>query len=334
MVLEQLMSGQDLDADAAETLMAQVVDGALTDVQIAAVLVALRMKGAQASELAGFTRVLQRHALTLKNAPDNLVDTCGTGGGINTFNLSTGAAFVAAAAGVKVAKHGNRAVTSKCGSADVLEALGVSLGLELERAQHLLETVGIVFLFAPAHHPALKAVGAARQQLGVRTVFNQLGPLANPAGAKRQLIGVYDFTLAPPMAQALSVLGAERALIVQGEDGMDEISPCAPTKVMDLRDGDIVETRLEPRQFGFEPLDLADVSAGETIEENAQLLRAALSGVDSKRAIALIPNAAAAIWLGGLTATISEAAELARQTIAEGKAIHKLDELIEATRSF
>lgn len=330
-LLEALIAGRELGWQEAQGLMRHFMSGEAEDAWIAGALVALRMKGVSGTELAAFADVMRGHAMGLAKAHPNLVDTCGTGGGRPTFNLSTGAAIVAAAAGAKVAKHGNRAVTSKCGSADVLEALGVVLLGDPEQLQHVLDAVGIVFLFAPHHHPAMRHVAAARKALGVRTVFNQLGPLANPAGAKRQLIGVYDPAFLRPMAEALLGLACERALVVHGTDGMDEISPCAPTQYVEVADGKVVEGTFSPSDFGQDPLTHDDLMPGSTQAENADILREALGSADSRRSLALVPNAAAALYLAG-HGTLTACADLARRTIASGEALRKLDEIVEVTQ--
>jgi anthranilate phosphoribosyltransferase len=246
--------------------------------------------------------------------------------------LSTGAAIVAAAAGAKVAKHGNRSVTSLCGSADVLEALGVTLSNEPAELVRVLDEVGIVFLFAPHHHGSLRAVGPVRKSLGVRTVFNQLGPLANPAGAKRQLIGVYDRSLVRPMAEALALLGAERAYVVHSEDGMDEVSPCAPTYFAKIQGGSVQEGEFRPSDFGLRDLDWSALEPGATIAESAKILASALDGTDRVRGRALVPNAAVALLVAGLVATVEEGARLAEETISSGAAASTLRRLVEATR--
>jgi anthranilate phosphoribosyltransferase len=330
--LESLIARQDLGWQEAQGLMRYIMSGDADDAWIAGALIALRMKGVTGTELAAFADVMRDHALSLGQTHPHLVDTCGTGGGRSTFNLSTGAAIVAAAAGAKVAKHGNRAVTSSCGSADVLEALGVVLLADPEQLQHMLDSVGIVFLFAQHHHPAMRHLGSARKALGVRTVFNQLGPLANPAGAKRQLIGVYDLALVRPMAEALDQLACERALVVYGEDGMDEISPCATTHFIEVKGANLTEGRFSPEDFGATALPSNALIGGSTPLENGAILRRALSDSESPQAAALIPNAAAALYLADM-GDLKSCADLARATIASGAAIHKLDDLIEVTRA-
>jgi anthranilate phosphoribosyltransferase len=326
-MLEGLLQGRHLSRQEATETMRALMSGGWEGSQIGAFLVALRAKTATAEELAGFAEVLREHATRVEHTFPGLVDTCGTGGGPPTFNLSTGAAIVAAAAGAKIAKHGNRAVTSRCGSADVLEALGVGLGSDPEQVLKCLENVGIAFLFAPNHHPAMRHVGPARKAIGVRTVFNQLGPLANPAGAKRQLVGVYDPAMLAPMAEALSLLGAERAYVVHSEEGMDEVSPCGRTFVALVAGGSVAKTELVPRDFGLDELAASALEPAQDAEGNAAILREALEDAASPRAQALLPNAAVALTLAGLAEDFSMGAQLARAAIEDGRASSTLKEL-------
>jgi anthranilate phosphoribosyltransferase len=326
-LLDRLIHGADLDRHEANDVMRSIMSGGLEDAQIGGFLVAMRIKGATADELAGFAEVMRENATGLGSQHPTLVDTCGTGGGPATFNLSTGAAIVAAAAGAKVAKHGNRAVTSKCGSADVLEALGVGLSSDPEQLLKTLDHVGIVFLFAPNHHPAMRHVGPARKSIGVRTVFNQLGPLANPAGAKRQLIGVYDPDMVRPMAEALALLGAERAFVVHGDMGMDEVSPCGKTLVAEVIGGEVRDSVLTPRSFGLEPIPFEALTAGDDAKANAKILKEAISKSDTPRAAALLPNAAVALVLAGIATDLQDGAERAREAINSGAAMKTLKEL-------
>ena len=310
-----------------------LMSGEATEAQIGGVLMALRVKGSTTNELASFAAVLRQQALSVHHLFDNLVDTCGTGGGIPTFNISTASAIVASAAGVRIAKHGNRAVTSKCGSADVLEALGIPIEGDPEALLHRLQNHGIVFMFAPAHHPAMRHVGKARRELGVRTVFNQLGPLLNPAGAKRQLIGVYDSGLMRSMGEALNKLGTERALLVHGDDGMDEVSPVGTTQAIKVWNGKVEPIKLSPADFGLSPIPVQALAPGETVEESADILREAIGNVESLRAAAIVPSVAVAIWLGGLEDSLPAAADRARRAIADGSATRKLAEISEARAS-
>ena len=331
-LINRLLAGSDLDRSEAADLMRFLARGEAAPEQVAGVLVALQAKGVRSEELAGFAEVLRESVLKIQSGSPNLIDTAGTGGGRSTFNLSTGAAIVAAAAGAKVAKHGNRSVTSRCGSADVLEALGVTLIDDPERLSVILDDVGIAFMFAPNHHSSMRAVGPVRKALGVRTVFNQLGPLANPAGARRQLIGVYDRSLVRPMAEALAILGAERAYVVHSEDGMDEVSPCAPTYLAEMSSGQLKEGHFKPSDFGLGDLDSSVLEPGESPQENANILMSALDGSDTARSQCLVPNTAVALVLAGVAATIEEGAHLATKTIWSGEAVRTLDRLVEATK--
>lgn len=310
--------------------MGWLLDGEATGAQIGSALTALKIKGVTPKELAAFATALRARAQKLDLGPD-VIDTCGTGGGAPSFNISTAAAFVAAGAGAKIAKHGNRSVTSKCGSVDVLEALGVKLHEDMAKLVDIYKEVGMVFMFAPAHHPGMRHVGPARKELGFRSIFNQLGPLGNPAQARRQMIGVYEAALVEPMAQALAELGAERALVVHGEDGLDEISPCGGTKAAFVMNGEVRLARLTPGDFGLHDLDPEALEPGQDREENADILRLAISEKGSSRSKAILPSAAAAIWLAGLANDLKEARVLAEQTIIEGKAHAKLEELVGAT---
>lgn len=328
-LMDPLLHRRDLSQVEAEALMELMMSGEASDAQIGGALTALRIKGVTPLELAAFATVMRAKAARLNHAYDDLVDTCGTGGGCPSFNLSTAAAIVAAAAGARIAKHGNRGVTSACGSADVLEALGVKVGQEPDRLSRMLDSIGIVFMFAPAHHSAMKNVGAARKELGFRTVFNQLGPLANPAGATRQVIGVYDRALVQPMAEALLLLGAQRALVVHGAEGLDEISPCGDTYIYKVWGGTAEGGMVHPSTFGSDAIDPADLRPGATPAENADILKEAISDPASPRSKAVLPSAAAAIWLAGLDDDPVSAYRRAYATIASGAAEGKLAQLIE-----
>ena len=327
-MMEPLLVGQSLTSEAARELMRYLTSGEATDAQIGAACTAMRIKGATAQELAGFATILREHSVKVNHPHHDLVDTCGTGGGIPSFNISTAAAFVSAAAGVRIAKHGNRGVTSAYGSADVLETLGAKLQAEESVLLRMLDKTGMGFLYAPAHHPVMRHVGPARKQLGFRTVFNQLGPLSNPMGAKRQLVGVYDPRLSFPMAEALMLLGTERALFAHGEDGLDEISPVSPTRFALLWDGELSEGILTPKGFGLDPVDPSAILPGNSPDENAGLLREALTDWDSQRCIAILPSAACAIWIAGLAPERKTATEMAREAVRSGAAREKLEEFI------
>jgi anthranilate phosphoribosyltransferase len=314
-------------ADAA-ALMEQIMAGALTTAQIAAVAVALRLRGETAGEIAGLADAMRRHAVAVPDPPPDCVDTCGTGGdGLRTFNISTLAALVAAGAGVTVAKHGNRAATSRAGSADLLEALGLQLELAPAREAQALHTLGIAFLFARAHHPALKHAAAARDELGVRTVFNMLGPLTNPAGAQIQLMGVFPGIALDMVATVLHELGSVRALVVRGQDGMDEITLVGPTDVAELRDGTIRRYTLTPEELGLTRCRADDLFGGSA-DENAAIARAILDGVAGPRADIVALNAGAVIYLAGRAATIKDGIAIARHALHSGAARAKLERLI------
>jgi anthranilate phosphoribosyltransferase len=327
-LVQPLVERKDLNEVQAANLMTYVMSGDATDAQIGAVLLGLRMKGCTTIELASFVRVLRSKAAAIGHSHTNLVDTCGTGGGAKSFNISTAAALIASAAGANIAKHGNRAVTSSCGSADVLESLGVIITGDHERLAHILDAAHIVFLFAQAHHPSWRHVGKARKDLGVRTVFNQLGPLLNPAGASRQLIGVYDAGLMRSMGEALKMLDCERALLVHGCDGLDEISPVTDTQVVKVWDGEVTSGLLTLSEFGLSPVPASALEPGSTVAENADILKESISNPHSVRAHAVLPSAAAAIWIAGLETSLPDAVERAREAISSGAAYSKLEQLI------
>lgn len=304
-----------------------MMDGEATEAQLGAILLGLRAKGCTTLELAAFVRVMREKATVFQHTYSDLVDTCGTGGGTPTFNISTSAALIACAAGVRIAKHGNRSMSGQ-GSADVLEACGAKLSGDPEQLAKMLETVGLVFLFAPAHHPTMRNVAKVRRELGIRTVFNQLGPLANPAGATRQLIGVYDLGLMRSMGEALRELGTERALLVHGLEGLDEVSPVGPTEYVQVWDGKVSTGRLTVEDFGLSPVRAEDLNPGETLLESADFLREAISDLDSPRCRAVLPSAAAAIWIAGLENDLKSAAEKAKVAVSSGMATEKLAQLV------
>lgn len=300
--------------------MAELMGGEVPDALSGAFLAALQTKGVTGQELAAFARVMRSNANRIDLGPGDLVDTCGTGGGRSTFNLSTASAIVAAAAGAKVAKHGNRAVTSKCGSADVLEALGIPIEGDADTLRQRFERYGLVFLFAPAHHPAVRHVGSVRRTLGIQTVFNVLGPLANPAGAKRQVVGVSSEAALRPMAQALFELGTELSYVVRGEDGLDEVSPVATTRALKVSPSGIEEATFAVTDFGLATgLDAALVPGG-TVEENAAIVTEAVSDAASPRAECLVPNVALTLMAAGLAENLADGAAIARQTVSSGRA--------------
>lgn len=329
----RVTGGVTLTAAEAESAFDVIMAGEASSTLIAALLAALEARGVAPSEVAGGVRALRSAMVPVRAVDaDGLVDTCGTGGGrVTTFNVSTAAALVAAGAGARVAKHGNRSFTSKCGSADVLEALGVRIELTPEEMALILEQAGIVFMFAPLLHPAMRHVGPVRKELGIRTIMNLLGPLTNPAGARRQVVGVSDPDLLPLIAGSLKELGHLRALVVHGEAGMDEISPAGPTRVADLADGTIREYSITPEDFGLTPVALDDLAGGEP-EYNADLIRRILDGSEQGAPrIATIMNAAAALLVGGHATDFRSGADQAAAAIDSGAAANKLDRLVSLT---
>ncbi len=331
--ISRLIERKDLPPEEAGQVMGAIMDGSTTPSQIGAFLAALRMKGETPEEIAAFARVMRRHAVTVAPSTGKiLVDTCGTGGdGTHTFNISTAAALVAAGAGIPVVKHGNRSVSSTCGSADVLSALGVNLAVDPAHQAEIVEKVGIAFLFAPAHHPAMRHVMAARQELGCRTVFNILGPLANPAGAQAQVLGVYSPELTRPMAEVLRILGLSRAMVVHG-NGLDEITTTGETRVCELDRGKVSTYSLNPVSFGIAPAGLSDLRGGD-VQENARILREILAGDHGAARDIVLLNAGAAIYTGGKARDIHHGIGYAAASIDSGNAGARLDALIDATRS-
>jgi anthranilate phosphoribosyltransferase len=330
--IDAVCAGENLTADHASTVLSEIMEGRTEPIQTGAFLIALRAKGETVSELVGLARTMRSLAVPVHASRADLVDTAGTGGGPSTFNVSTTAALVAAGAGCAVAKHGNRSATSKSGSADMLEALGVAINLDPEAVARCIDEVGFGFMFAPRHHQATSHVRPAREGLGVRTVFNFLGPLTNPAGATRQLVGVADRYYQETIAEALIGLGVERALVVSAEDGVDELALSATTRVIEVFEGRTAEWYVEPGQYGLAPLELSQI-AGGTPAENAAATRAILAGeIGPQRDIVLL-NAAAAIYVGGLAADLEEGVGKAAAAIDSGAAAGVLDKLIAATVS-
>jgi anthranilate phosphoribosyltransferase len=325
--LSQLLEGRDLTRDEARAVMGEVMAGEATQAQIAGFLVALRAKGETADEIAGCAEAMREHVLVVRPRRDDLVDTAGTGGdGARTLNISTGAALVAAAAGAGVAKHGNRAVSSASGSADVLEALGFSLEQTPERIAKSIDELGFGFMFAPTHHPAMRHAAPVRRELATRTVFNVLGPLTNPAGARAQVIGVYAPPLVRTIAEVLAQLGARRAFVVHGAHGIDELSPAGPNLVCEVVDGTVTEREVDPLDLGIDRCDPAELRGG-TPAENAEVIVAVLAGAGGARRDAILLNAAGAIAAAGHAADLREGLELAREAVDSGAAAARLDEL-------
>jgi anthranilate phosphoribosyltransferase len=328
--IDAVCAGDHLTADHASAVLAEIMGGRTSEVQTAAFLIALRAKGETVPELVGLARTMRSLAAPVSTSRPDLVDTAGTGGGPSTFNVSTTAALVAAATGCAVAKHGNRSNTSRSGSADLLEALGVNIELEPDEVGRCIDEVGFGFMFAPRHHKAMAYVVPVRKQLGVRTIFNFLGPLTNPAGARRQLLGVSDRHYQETIAEALVGLGSERAMVVAAEDGVDELSISARTRVIEVRDGSTEEHFVEPEDFGFSTAGLGEV-AGGTPEENAATVRAVLGGESGPRRDLVLLNAGAAIYLGGRSDTLAEGVEKAAAVVDSGQAAGLLERLVATT---
>jgi anthranilate phosphoribosyltransferase len=336
---------ESLTREEARAVMIEVFSGSATDAQIAALLVALHMKGETVEEIVGFAEAMRAVAEPLPlhqhstldvsgTGRDALVDTCGTGGDARgTFNISTATAFVVAGAGVRVAKHGNRSLSSKCGSADVMEALGVKISLPAAVLGACLEEVGMVFLFAPAMHTAMKYVQPARRELRLRTIFNLLGPLTNPARASAQVVGVYSLDLVEKLAEALSMLGAHRALVVHGLDGLDEITITGPTRIAEVREGNVRTYEVTPEEFGIKRAQLEDISGGDA-QANAAIIHEILAGKKSPRRDVVLLNAAAALVAAARAEHLGEALPLAAQSIDSGAAAAKLDALVRFTGTY
>ena len=328
--LNALLEKQDLSRDEMLSVMRQIMGGELTPVQIAGLLVALRAKGETVEEIAAAAEVMRELSVKVPVGDDeHLVDTCGTGGdGAHTFNISTTAAFVAAAAGVKIAKHGGRSVSSSCGSADVLEALGVNVNLTADRVAQSIREIGLGFMFAPNHHSAMKYAAPVRRELGVRTLFNLLGPLTNPAGAKNQVMGVFRKDLCGPLAHALKSLGARHVMVVHGTDGMDEITRCGATHVAELKDGMVEEYAVDPEAFGMKFVSVDTLVAHNVEEAKAKLLSVLDNQPGAARDIVVL-NAGAAIYVGGQAHTLEAGVKKALHAISSGAAKAKLAQLIE-----
>jgi len=327
-----LVTGKSLSMDQAESAMTEIMNGEVTPAQFGAFVTALRIKGETSDEIAGMAKVMRAKAIQV-HADGPLVDTCGTGGdNASTFNISTAAAFVVAGAGLKVAKHGNRAMSSHCGSADVLEALGVKIELNGEQVEKCLTEVGIGFMFAPSFHPAMKYAGPPRREIGIRTVFNILGPLTNPARAQAQVLGVAESSLAEKMAVVLRTLGCRHALVVHGEDGLDEITITGATRVCELEGGRIQKYVVSPEDFGFSPVSLESIRGGSPAD-NAALVRRILERATGPQREVVLMNAAAALVAGGKAKTLQEGAKSAAEAIDSGNALARLDHLIKFSQS-
>ena len=341
--IKRVVERYDLSAAEAELVLDQIMTGQCTDAQIAALLTALRMKGETVDEITGFARVMRRKAAPVRprsataelagTEREALIDTCGTGGDVSgSFNVSTATAFVVAGAGVRVAKHGNRSVSSQCGSADVVEALGVKLDLSPERISECIDEVGIGFLHAPLLHEAMKYVALARKQMGIRTIFNLLGPLTNPAGADTQVIGVYAEHLTEVVARVLRELGSRRALVVHGMDGLDEVSISGPTKVTELKNGELNTYTVQPEDFGLKRASMKDIQGGDA-RQNAGIILEILNGTSGPRRDIVLLNASAAFVASSRVRDFNAGVELAAQSIESGAALNNLHRLIDFTNS-
>ncbi|KQO17389.1 anthranilate phosphoribosyltransferase [Paenibacillus sp. Leaf72] len=330
--LTKLIGSEHLSREEARSVMDIIMSGEATPVQIAGVVTALRMKGETKDEITGFAQAMRAHSSHVQTEQEGLLDTCGTGGsGIHKFNISTSSAIIAAAAGIRVAKHGNRAMSGKAGSADVLEALGVQITLTPEQAEECLQQVGICFMFAQLYHPSLRHASVPRKELGIRTIFNMLGPLTNPAGADRQLIGLYDYKKTDTVASVLAELGVKRAMVVSSNDGLDEISISAPTRVSELRSGEVRTYEITPEELGLTRYPISEVLGGDPAA-NAAIIRGIFSGEQrgAYRDIVLA-NAGACIYVGGAAASLTDGVKIAADMIDSGLAEQKLLGLIQTT---
>jgi len=326
--LSKIVKREDLNEEQMSQMITEIFSGNITDAQIGAMMAALATKGETFEELAGAARAMRRKALRIQTSASTVVDTCGTGGdGAHTFNISTTTSFVVAACGVTVAKHGNRSVSSQCGSADLLEALGVKLDTAPEIVEEAVQDIGIGFLFAPLYHGAMRFAAKARKEVGLRSIFNMLGPLTNPAGANCQLLGVYAPELTEMFAHALQLLGAKRAFVVHGHDGLDEISVCAPTRISELKDGLIRTYDISPEQFFSERAKPADLLGGNP-KENAQITRNILNGEKGPKRNVVLINAAAALVAAGQADDFKQGIRMAETAIDDGDAARKMEALI------
>ncbi|OYV15697.1 MAG: anthranilate phosphoribosyltransferase [Methylococcaceae bacterium NSP1-2] len=331
--LQTLLNQQNLSTEQMRAVMRQIMTGGVTDAQLAGFLIALRCKGETVDEIAAAAEIMRELATKVTVSGEHVIDTCGTGGGgVNTFNISTCSAFVVAAAGGQVAKHGNRAVSSRSGSADLLEAAGINLNLTAEQVAECVNTLGVGFLFAPNYHGAMKHTRNARKELGVRTLFNLLGPLANPAGAPNQLIGVFSQHWVEPLAQVLKKLGSQHVLVVNAEDGLDEISIAAPTHVAELKNGAVSTYTISPEQFGFQRSSLTELAV-ENAADSLVMIQAVLNNQAGAARDIVQLNAGAAIYAAQLTDTLAEGIAAAGRVIASGAAKAKFDALITYSNS-
>lgn len=330
-VMNRLVQGQDLKRNEARYVMELIMSGNMTNAQIGGLLTAMRIKGETVDEIAGFAEVMRNHANRLTTETSRLLDTCGTGGsGIHKFNISTTSAIVASSVSVRVAKHGNRSASGRAGSADVLEALGVNIQLSAEQAKQCLDKIGICFLFAQLYHPSMKYAAGPRKELGIRTIFNMLGPLTNPAGADRQVLGIYDRSKTEVVAQVLKELGLKRALVVTSEEGLDEIGISSSTRVSELRNGTVTTYDIHPSDLGLGTYSLDEMIGGDPAK-NAEIIRRVLQGEKGAYRDVVLANAGACIYVSGLAESIREGVVIAQEAIDSGKAFAKLEQLIHTT---
>lgn len=326
--IRKVVEGEHLTEAEATAAMTEIMEGEATPAQVSCLITALRMKGETVEEITGFVRVMREKAVKVQSSRNPLVDTCGTGGDrLNTFNISTTAAFVVAGAGAAVAKHGNRAASSACGSADVLEALGVNIAAGPETVGKCIDEAGIGFLFAPSSHPAMKHAVGPRKEIGIRTVFNILGPMTNPAGAKRQLIGVFSPSVTETMAKVLANLGSERAMVVHGLDGLDEVSTLGTTRVSELKDGKVRTYELDCSRFGIGKVQVSAIEGGVTPAENATMLLSTLRGEKGPRRDVVLLNAGTALAVAGIASDVAEGIERAAQSVDSGAAMAALEQM-------
>ncbi len=332
LAISRAIGGTNLTLDEMQQVMRQIMTGEATDAQIAGFLIALRMKGESVEEIQGGAQIMRELSTKVDADTANLVDTCGTGGdGSQLFNVSTASAFVAAAAGARVAKHGNRSVSSKSGSADLLEAAGVHLDLNADQVSKCIDEIGIGFMFAPAHHGAMKHAIGPRKELATRTIFNLLGPLTNPASAPNQLLGVFDDAWLRPIAEVLKGLGSNHVLVVHSTDGLDEISASAPTNICELKDGEISEYQISPQDFGLEPVELSSLSAVDP-ESSLELVKMGISDLHTGAANIVSLNAGATLYVSGVADSLAEGVSMAQDAIGSGLGKNKLAELVSFSR--
>lgn len=330
--ISKLVHRKDLTQNESEQVMNEIMEGMATDAQIAGFLIGLRLKGETIDEITACAKIMRQKAHIISPKANHLVDTCGTGGdNSSTFNISTAAAFVASGAGAAVAKHGNKSVSSKCGSADVLKEMGVNIGLNPKQVEKCIEQAGIGFMFAPMFHPSMKFALNARKEIGIRTVFNILGPLTNPANAKSQLIGVFDASLLPAIAEVLKNFGSRHIIAVNG-NGIDEITVCGKTKVCELKNGNINNYEINPVDYGFKLCSLSEIKGG-TPQENSKIILDILNGSKGPKRDAVLLNSAAALLAAGMASDYKDALELASNSIDSGNALKKLEELKKITAS-